>query len=306
MVARFPGFWLCLVVGCVPAEKTSVPPDRAEFAGCVGDGTRRHGPFEAPFEYMTRHVDATLDPVSIAYAADEERSELLEQTDFVYDGRKRLIGVLVDDDGDEKVEFEQTYLYSEDDQELVWKNFDARGHLRAATYNFYAPRYGHLFRTLHDLDGDGQIDEIEAFDWDAEGRLLGVDRWSHVTNRPLTRLTVEYTEDWPRLDRLERFDSDGDNVMDQATWYTYDEDGVLQTTRKLDGTTTTYSFDDDGNLLGSWTEGPSEASTFEATYDRRGLPTWTRVDVDEGSNGTIEFTTITAWTWTCDGKGDRD
>ncbi len=284
--------------GSVPHRPAATP---APVARCVGEGERARGPFAAPHEYLLREVNDALDPVFDLRARDPDLAEELSRTAWTYDELGRPVQVRFSTDADPAYEWtEDTTWY--DDESWTWERWDARGALRAFEVHLQAPRSGRPLRTLRDLDGDLVIDEIDAFRWDDDDRLIQRDTWAPDGPTPIARTVNDYLAPGPRLDRLERVDTDGDNAFDHATWYAYDDLGRLLQTHALDGTITEYRFDDDGRPVAVLEVGPTHRRTWEAAWTALGLPAWTREDLDHDGDGVVDEQDLTSWRWTCDAE----
>lgn len=287
------------LAGCGAQAKR--PQDEAVRAiiGCTATGETSRGAFGRPIRWFTEEVDADLAPRILATAQDPHHEQIVERTEWIYDAERRLVGREVSDDGDLAPEWIESWTLAPDGAPQTWTLVDARGAIRAQEWRIQG-RYGRLFRLLSDDDGDGRIDRLSEHDWDADGRLQGIDTWDPEDDSRISRLAVEYLEPAPAMDRLERFDADGDNIPDEGTIFRYDADGLLQTTETLARVQTEYAWDEAGRLIASVETGPDETVTWEAAYTELGLPSWTREDIDRDADGEVDRTEITRWEWDCE------
>ena len=118
-------------------------------------------------------------------------------------------------------------------------------------YTYTYDANGNQTRYEYDADADGTVDQIYTFTFDANGNLTRYENDSDGDGTSDRIYTYTYDANGNRT-RYE-YDSDGDGTADEITTYTYDANGNRTSEERdsdVDGTAdeiTTYTFDANGN-----------------------------------------------------------
>jgi len=174
-----------------------------------------------------------------------------------------------------------TYTYDAADNRTVLQ--DSKGGLE--TYSYDAGN------RLTDVKFTGNSATLAYhFDFDARDSVTKLTRFNSITGTATVGWTSYTYDSRGRLTNLQ--DRDSSNTSLENTTFTYDNFDRL-TTKKIDGTTTTYSYDDTNQLTGDGTNNYS--------YDANGNRTGGGYTTGTGNQTTNDGT----WTYTYDTNGNR-
>jgi len=168
---------------------------------------------------------------------------------------------------------------------------------------------GNQTKEEYDFDGDGTVDLIYTFTFDANGNQTK-EEWDSDGDGTSDRIYT-YTFDANGNQTRSEYDSDGDGTVDEITTYTYDANGNLTSEeRDSDGDGTadeiyTFTFDANGNLTRYEYDYDADGTVDEIdtyTYDANGNQT--RYENDYDVDGTVDE--ITTYTYDANGNQTRE
>jgi hypothetical protein len=164
---------------------------------------------------------------------------------------------------------------------------------------------GNRTRTEYDYGGNGTVDQITTFTYDANGNTTRTET-DYGGDGMVDEMTTSTYDANGNMTRTE-YDSDGDGTVDEITIYTYDANGnMTRTEYDSDGDGTvdeiiTYTYDANGNRTRTESDSDGDGTADEIytyTYDAKGNQT--KQETDSDGDGTADE----IYTYTYDANGN--